>query len=64
MKLNLKYYPESAYTYSSYADLLIQAAKYEEAKPIVKQGAELAKQSKDEFLIKSFNEYLDQLSNH
>ncbi len=61
LKLNLELYPNSANTHDSYADILIKAGKYHEAKSIAESGLKLAKQSGNNFLIRSLSSYLEKI---
>jgi len=56
MKINTENFPESADAYDSYAELLLKAKRYKEAKPIIQQGLRIAKKSNDKHLIKSLTE--------
>ncbi|MFK8013208.1 MAG: tetratricopeptide repeat protein, partial [Marinicellaceae bacterium] len=51
MKLNLELYPNSANTYDSYAELLIDANKQAEALPFIKQGIKVATENKNGQLL-------------
>lgn len=51
MKLNLELYPNSANTYDSYAELLIDANKQAEALPFIKQGIKVATKNKNGQLL-------------
>ncbi|MEM6813769.1 MAG: serine hydrolase domain-containing protein [Bacteroidota bacterium] len=61
LKLNLEFYPSSANAHDSYAEVLIRAGKYQEAKSIAESGLKLAKQSENDFLIRSLTSYLDKI---
>lgn len=58
MKSNLDFFPESANAHDSYADMLIHAKRYTEARAIIERGLMLAKKSNNQFLINSMTGYL------
>jgi tetratricopeptide (TPR) repeat protein len=60
-KLNLDFFPNSANAHDSYAEILIEAGKYIEAKSIAETGLKLAKRKGDDFLIRSLANYLDKI---
>ena len=51
MALSIALFPESANAYDSYAELLLMAKMYEQAKPIVEQGIGVAKALNDQFIL-------------
>jgi hypothetical protein len=57
----LEFYPNSANAHDSYAEILLEAGKYDEAKKIAESGLILAKQDGDNFLIRSLTTYLDKI---
>ncbi len=61
LKTNLEFYPNSANAHDSYAEILLEAGKYDEAKKIAESGLILAKQDGDNFLIRSLTTYLDKI---
>ena len=61
MKLNLEFYPNSANAHDSYADILLNAEKYSEAKRIAERGVVVAKDAGNDFLIKSMTGYLEKI---
>ena len=61
LKLNLEFYPNSANAYDSYAEILLEAGKYDEAKAVAEPGLKLAKQDGDNLLIRSLTTYLDKI---
>jgi tetratricopeptide (TPR) repeat protein len=56
LKINMENFPESADTYDSYAELLIQAKRFKEAKPVIKEGLKLAKKSNNPNLTLSLTD--------
>ena len=61
MKINMENFPESADNYDNYAELLLKAKRYKEAKPIIEQGLRIAKKSNDKHLIQSLTEKRDSM---
>lgn len=61
LKLNLEFYPGSANAHDSYADILLKAKKYDEAKTIAERGLDLATQEGNDILIKSMSGYLNKI---
>ena len=59
LKINMENFPESADAYDSYAELLIQAEKFKEAKPVIKKGLKLAKKSNNPNLTLSLTDKWD-----
>jgi len=59
MKINMENFPKSADAYDSYAELLIQAKRFKEAKPIIIKGLKLAKKSNNSNLIASLTDKWD-----
>ena len=58
MKLNTELYPNSANTYDSYAELLVNAKQYKRALPVIQQGIALTKKDNNAELIKFLNRHL------
>lgn len=56
--LNVELFPNSANAHDSFADILIQAEDYAQAKTITEQGLRLARQDRNSFLIQSMEDYL------
>ena len=61
LKLNLEFYPNSANAHDSYAEILLEAGKYDEAKAVAEPGLKLAKQDGNNSLIRSLTAYLDKI---
>jgi len=59
LKINMENFPDSAGAYDSYAELLIQAKRLKEAKPVIKKGLKLAKKSNNSNLILSLTDKLN-----
>jgi len=61
MALSIELFPESANAYDSYAELLLMAQMYKQAKPIVEQGIRVAKKSNEQFILNRLKKMQQQI---
>jgi len=64
MALSVELFPQSANAYDSYAELLLMAKRYKQAKPIVERGMAVAKKSNEQFILGRLEKMQQQIIEH
>jgi len=59
--LSVELFPQSANAYDSYAELLLMAKRYKQAKPIVERGIDVAKKLNDQFILNRLKKMQQQI---